>query len=516
MTKELKIKIGQMLMCGFHTPYADEQAKRLSEEFYLGNYILFARNFESFRQAGRMNEMLSRMVYEKTGIAPFISTDQEGGNSSRIIEGAALIPGAMAIAAARGDAESIGKSTARLLKAIGVNQNLAPVADVNSNPFNPIIGIRSYGDTVQKVEKYLLPQLHGIQAGGIMGTLKHFPGHGNVKSDSHLSVPHNDASKEELYSVDFETFRAAVKAGADAVMSCHVVFDALDSENPATLSKRIMTGLLRQEMGFEGVIMTDCLEMGAIGSTVGAGEGAVRAVEAGCDMLCVSHTYEAASSAFNALYKAVESGRISEERINASYERIIRMKQKYGVTQPFEFDEAKAEALINDQTAIKQNDLTSRNGVTLIRDGGALPFEFTRPVFMAPYCLALTGFDNPDKTPANFAKDAAKYFGGEEIVLPLKALTEEVKQKILSSEGDVYVVGLYNARFNPAQAEALELIHEKGKPVIAVILGAPYDICATNPTDTVICAYEYTALSVKNALEALKENKFYGQLPVDI
>jgi len=516
MTESLKRKIGQMLMAGFPSPVVDEQARRLVEDFSLGNFVLFARNFVDYEQTGKLCAELSRLAYEKNGVAPIISTDQEGGSTCRTVEGAALFTGSMATAAAAGDARYLGKNCAEVLASLGVNTDLAPVVDVNSNPMNPIIGTRSFGDTADKVKHYALDMLAGMREGGVLATVKHYPGHGNVNCDSHIGLPNNPADSEELYSVDFEPFRAAFAAGADALMSCHVVFDSIDSENPATVSRRIMTGLLRDEMHFEGIAMTDCLEMGAIAATYGTGEGAVRAVEAGCDLLCISHTYNAVSAAANALYAAVESGRLTEERIDLSYERIMRIKRKYNMLKPFVYGAAAADAIIHDPARIKKNAAISRDSITCLRDDGsnAIKLIKSKPAFISPCALALTGVDNEDISPANFAKAAHERFGGEYMVLPLNEMNDSVKAFINGSNAEVFVLGMYNGRFREGQLQALRLLEAKQKPLIVVTFGAPYDANVVASANLVIAAYEYTPLSMNSVLDALENGEFRGNLPV--
>ncbi len=510
---ELKKRVGQMIMAGFPTSAPDEQVTRLTEDFLVGNFVLFKRNFVNSNQTGKMCEGLSRIAFEKTGLAPIISTDQEGGSTCRCSEGAALIPGAMCVSAGQGDGKWLGESCARILTSLGVNTDLAPVLDVNSDPMNPIIGVRSFGDKVETVAKYGLDELCGMQKGGLLATIKHYPGHGNVNSDSHLTLPHNDAPASELYSVDFEPFRRAIASGADALMTCHVVFKSIDPDNPATLSKRIMTGLLREEMGFDGIAMTDCIEMNAIKETYGMGEGAVRAIEAGCDMLCVSHTYEAVKQAAEAVYAALESGRLTRERIDLSYERILRVKRKYGLDKPFVFDAQAARQLVTEPERIKKTRAINRAAITRMV-GPSRKIALSNPVFLSPFALSMTRDDNPDNEPDCLAREAQKRFGGEKVIFPLGEYNEEVARQVDAAQGDVYVLGVYNARFRPTQCEVYKQLKQKNKPVIVVLMGAPYDIMYFRDADEVLCAYEYTSASIDAVLDALSEDSYSGVLPV--
>ena len=513
MTQELKRKIGQMLMAGFPSPQVDEQARKLVHDFCLGNFVLFKRNFENSRQTGEMCEGLNALTYEDSGLAPIISLDQEGGNISRMVEGASLLPGAMSVSAADANGFEIGSICARVMTSHGVNANLAPVLDVNSDPMNPIIGFRSFGDTPETVIKYGVSELKGMNAGGMLATMKHFPGHGNVSGDSHLTLPVNNSDEATLRAVDFAPFKAAVEAGAEALMTCHVVFKDFDPDNPATLSRRIMTDYLRGELGFQGIVMTDCMEMGAIRDTIGTGEGAVRAVEAGCDMLCISHTYEAVSAAANALYAAVDSGRLSPERIEESYQRILRVKRKFGLDKPFVFDAAKGEAAIHNEADIRALRAVSRRGITRVYDDFKAP-DLSNPVFLSPNALCFTGNDNPEGMPDNFAYSAAKRLGGKSIIFPIDTVDDATKEAIDAARGSAFVLGLYNARFRPSQIEVYKLLKQKQVPVTVVLLGAPYDLGLLAGERNVIVSYEYTDASIKAVLNALTENAYYGRLPV--
>lgn len=518
MDKELRLKIGQMLMAGFPSPEVDTQAKRLIEDFYVGNFALFARNIVNARQISGLCSALSELVWQKTGYAPMLEVDQEGGVVCRLTEGAALLPGPMAIAAAKADARVIGKNCADTLLSVGINSNTAPVLDVNRDAMNPIIGARSFGDTVEAAERYGLGLMNGMRERGMIASVKHFPGHGNVKTDSHLAMPCNDADEKELREIDFAPFQSAFAMGADALMTSHVCFKNYDSKYPATLSHRIMTDLLRGEMGFEGVAISDCMEMGAIRTTYGTGEGAVLAVEAGCDILCFSHTYEAVAEAASALYAAVDSGRISPARIEQSYARIVRLKKKYHLLDVWHPDIEAARAVLYDPVRLEQHRSVSRKSITLVSDEGGIEClkSAKRPAFFAPESLALTGNEDEPKQPTNFSRMAAERFGGTGTVLQLNALDDASRAALLSPDYDVAVLGLYNARFREGQQQILRLLEAQPRPLVVVLLGAPYDAALVQRADAVIAAYEYTPMSVRAALDAIAENEFPGTLPVTL
>ncbi|XGV95924.1 MAG: glycoside hydrolase family 3 N-terminal domain-containing protein [Leptolyngbya sp. BL-A-14] len=261
-----------------------------------------------------------------------IAADVEEGVGQRFA-GATWFPPPMALAAvaqqspdrAEHYAEQLGRTTAQEARAIGLNWVLAPIVDVNNNPANPVINVRAFGETSSLVSQLITAFLHGAQQHPVLTAAKHFPGHGDTAVDSHLELPVLPHSLERLAQVEIPPFKAAIAAGVDAVMSAHLQIPALDSTYPATLSSRILTQELRQGLGFDGLIVTDALVMGAIANRYGANEAAVLAVEAGADVLLMPLDPE---GAIQAVCEAVESGRLEADHIQASVERLWRAKYK--------------------------------------------------------------------------------------------------------------------------------------------------------------------------------------------
>ncbi|MBR2942315.1 MAG: hypothetical protein IKB82_02850 [Clostridia bacterium] len=516
MNAQIKHKIGQMLSAGFPSPEVDEQARALVSRYAVGNFYLFGRNIINSSQTCDLCEALSALAYEANGVAPFIGIDQEGGAVSRIVDGASLIPGAMALGASPGaDVRQCGQNCGEVLTALGVTSPSSPVLDVNLEPLNPIIGARSFGDDPETVARLGTALMQGLTAGGQIATVKHYPGHGNVKSDSHLGVPVNDTDKATLDATEWLPFKRAFALGAEALMTSHVLYSKVDPKWPATLSKTIMTDILRGEQGFTGLVVTDCMEMDAIRKTYGVGEGAVLAVEAGCDLLTFSHTLEAVSQAAEALYAAVESGRITEARIDASYSRIMALKEKHGLLTPPVIDREKARRLADDPAKNALHQQISRNAVTLLQDNGGLAAfgQSNRPAFFAPPSFALTGAEDQKTNPLSFAKVAAAYFGGQSHVMPLNDYCEDMAAAV-AGDWDVAVIGLYNARFRDGQIKTLEALKATGKPVIVLLLGAPYDAPLAGECSALIAVHEYTNLSVRSILDALHTCTFTGVMPV--
>lgn len=519
MDAKVKHMIGQMIIAGFPSPRLDDQVRRLVEDFQVGNFALFARNLLTTEQICALTAELHQYVYEKNGLAAFIACDQEGGVVSRVGVGTALFPGAMAMtASACADPYRTGKNCSAALSALGIRGNFGPVLDVNIQPMNPIIGTRAYADNTADVIKYGVDMVRGMTEGGTMTAVKHFPGHGNTSSDSHLELPRNGCDPETLRRVEFAPFKEAFDAGADALMTCHVLFEQIDPEHPATLSKKIMTDLLRREMGFTGVALTDCMAMQAIQRTYGIGPGAVLAVNAGCDILCFSHTYESVAQAVTAIYEAVENGTISVERIQESYDRIVAMKKKYGVLTPPVIDVEHAKRVMQDPEVLAFNRQQSRESMLLQYDNGGLAAMRSgkRVRYFAPESIAVTGAEDAERAPTRLSELAVQRFGGESVVYPMSEFDDATAAAIADPEYDVAVLALYNARLRPSQQAILRALEADGRPLVVLLMGAAYDVPLVKRADALVVAHEYTWLAATSLLDVLKTGEFKGRLPVTL
>jgi len=514
MNLEMKKKIGQLLIAGFPSPEVDDQARALVNDFYVGNFAFFGRNIVTPAQTSKLCNDLTQLVHEKTGFSPFICADQEGGVVTRVNLGASLMPGTMSVNASGTDkAYELGANNGRVIRALGLSCTFAPILDVNLEPMNPIIGSRSFGDDHEVVAQLGIPMALGFQSSKILPSVKHFPGHGNVATDSHLDVPFNNTPRAVLEETEWQPFYKAFAQGVDGLMTCHVVYNDVDPEWPATLSYEIMTKLLREKMGFDGLALTDCMEMDAIRAHYGTGEGAVRALEAGCDLLTFSHTYEAVSKAANAIYEAVDSGRLSPERIEESYQRVLRYKEKYGLMEERHLDVEEARAEAYDPVKLELNHQVSLDSMTLISGNIDALLNAKNPAFFAPASIALTGAEDKEREPNYFSDRAVEVFGGKSYVIPMAELDEATKEAI-ASDYDVAVLGLYNCRFRPGQQDILRALEATDRPLIVVLLGAPYDKDFVKRCDGLVCAYEYTELATTTCIEALKANRFPGKLPI--
>ncbi|TDE41563.1 beta-N-acetylhexosaminidase [Nonomuraea mesophila] len=311
-----------------HARYGARTPAKVIRKYHLGGVILFPQNVRSTSQVVDLTNGMQRAA---KGVPLLVATDQENGPVSRMSALMTDFPGAGRIGATKDPSLSraVAAATGKELRALGVNLDFAPVADVNVNPRNPVIGTRAFGDDPKKVARMVSAAVKGFDDAKVAATAKHFPGHGDTSVDSHTGLPVIKHTKAEWERIDAPPFRAAIAAGVDAVMSAHIVFPKLDpSGDPATLSKPILTGLLREKLGFEGVISTDALNMGGARTKYDDGEVAVRAVLAGADLLLMPNDLP---EAHRAVLAAVKSGRISEQRLDESVTRLLTLKQSKGL-----------------------------------------------------------------------------------------------------------------------------------------------------------------------------------------
>jgi beta-N-acetylhexosaminidase len=308
--------------------YGAQTPAKVIAKYHLGGVILFPQNVKSVGQVVGLTNGLQRASKQ---VPLLIGTDQENGLVSRMSALMTDFPGAGEIGATGDPAYSraVAKATGEELRALGVNLDFAPVADVNINPRNPIIGRRAFGKDPKRVATMVSAAVKGFADADVAATAKHFPGHGDTSVDSHTGLPVIKHTRAEWEKIDAPPFKAAIDAGVDAVMSAHIVFPKLDpSGDPATLSKPILTGLLREKLGFNGVVSTDALNMAGVRQKYNDGEIAVRAVLAGADILLMPNDLP---KAYQAVLSAVKSGRISKQRLDQSVTRLLKLKQERGV-----------------------------------------------------------------------------------------------------------------------------------------------------------------------------------------
>lgn len=517
----LEQKIGQLLVIGFTGTELTKELREHIRKHHFGNIIYFARNLEGKEQIIELSRSLQELVLEVNGVPAFITIDQEGGMVTRIFDGGTFFPGNMAFASVGNPDYTYleGKYMAKELLNLGINFNLAPVLDVNNNSKNPVIGVRSYGDDPHQVAKFACEYIRGLQSEGVIATGKHFPGHGDTSVDSHFALPVIKHTMERLEEVELVPFKKAIESGIEAIMTSHILFKNLTSDNfPATLSPEILTGLLRNKLGFEGLIITDSMEMKAIAHGIGTAKGAVQAIIAGADLLCISHTEETQEEVFDALYDAVQSGVISEERINQSVKKIVSTKEKYKINNyKSHLNQLSKEEMEKHQKFAKE---ISRKSVTLVKRKQSpicTPKEKTLVISTAP--VALNAADAKLQERRTFAKLLADQIGGDYKIIGLEVEQEEITKLVKEAKKyDKIIIGTYNATVFISQGTLVNEIYKENKNVVAVALRNPYDIELYSQVPVFLTAYEYSQLSVQSLIYAMTEPSYtyVGKLPVTL
>ncbi len=354
-------------------PSAD--VEQLIAEEGIGGVILFAKNVGSPRQVAQLTNALQRMALRASRPPLLISIDQEGGFVVRIHEGATVFPSAMAIGATGSPAfaEQAGAITARELRAMGITVNHAPVLDVNTNPANPIIGVRAFGEDPEEVARLGVAYVAGLQGRGVLATAKHFPGHGDTHLDSHVALPTIGHDWKRLRAIELLPFQAAIAAGCDGIMTAHVAVPAIDPSGvPATLSPAALDGLLRRQLGFRGVVFTDSLRMGAIARHHSPGYAAFTAVRAGADVVLACGEVQQQREVIQALRRALERGTVSGDRIEASLARLTVVKKKYGILDRPLIDEDAVDQVVGSAEHLAVAQRIAESAITVVRDEARL------------------------------------------------------------------------------------------------------------------------------------------------
>ena len=333
-------KVGQLLVAGIDGLTPGEDGRIAIQDYKVGGIILFSRNVESAGQLVELTNGLKEL--NKNYVNLFVSVDEEGGRVSRMPREVTDLPSAYDYIQQGGDPYLRGEVLAEACRTFGFNMDFAPSLDVWSNPNNTVIGDRAFGTTVDDITTNGPDCAYGLMDAGMVPVVKHFPGHGDTAVDSHVGLPVVSKTAEQLLKEELLPFQLAIKGlslfrdrelnGVPAVMVSHILLTEVDPEYPATLSPKVIGGLLREDMGFDGMVVTDDLTMSALSDTYSMGETAVLALEAGCDLLLVCHKTENLTAAYDALLEAVNSGRVSMERLDESVRRILTVKHDYQIS----------------------------------------------------------------------------------------------------------------------------------------------------------------------------------------
>lgn len=510
----LEEKVGQIMVGFFRGGTLSASLQETLRTVRPGGVILYSStgNIESPSQVARLVVDLQRFVV-RTGTVPlFVAIDQEGGLVARITEGVTVFPGNMALGATGDEtlAEAQGRITARELRALGITWNYAPVVDVNSNPINPVIGIRSFGSDPETVGRLGIAMMRPYGTEGVLCAAKHYPGHGDTDVDSHLGLPMVKGDRHRIETVELAPFDAMAQAGVPAIMTAHVVVPALESDEglPATMSPAILGRLRRQ--GFEGLIVSDSLGMGALDQHWGTSEAAVRALAAGCDVLVFGadkgHDPEELREIFRDVVTAVRRGRIPETRLDDAVERILRAKAQTGVLQdplPREFFENQLATPEHLATAERM----AQKSVTLVRGKGLLP------LVGAPGTVPLV-WPADRKGAAEMLVRACPILSPR--YLSRDALPEQREALLESLQGiSLVVVGGYDLGRTPTWRDLVTDLDPRR--VLYLALRSPYDLLSVPEVRGYLCSYGDRPPSLR-ALGSVLDGARHpeGVLPVEL
>lgn len=517
----LQEKIGQLLVIGFDGYEYNEHLQEMIETYKAGNIILFSRNIKDLKQLHSLNKKLYKEIMTHTNTIPFMTIDQEGGMVTRIMQEATFFPGNMTLAATNSkNALIVGEMMGQELISLGLNFNLAPVLDVNNNPLNPVIGVRSYSDDPKVVSEFGVNYINGLKSTGVIATAKHFPGHGDTSTDSHYSmtiVPHD---RKRLYDVELVPFKAAIDNGIDAIMSAHVLFPAFEEkELPATLSYNVLTNLLRKELSFDGLIISDCMEMKAIDDYFTTAKAALMGIEAGLDLLCISHTFEKQRDAFKNIEQAVLSGRLPIEVLDEKVERILKYKNKindlvYSGFLNKEFDEVYG-LLTDSQNKIISQGIVD-NSLTLVK--GEVFKQTKKALLIAtePFATTIAEDKLSSRSIIDRVNEELPYL--DTIKIPVKLDYDLINSlKIKAYDYEQIIVCTYNANTYLSQVKLINEINSLDKDLHVISTRNPYDFLHLKHLKNFVSLYEYTPNSVRTIIKYLKGNIVpSGTMPVKL
>lgn len=492
--------IGHHLMVGFFGTEVTDELRAYVRRYQFSNFILFRRNVVNCDQLAALCDQLQRLSLEETGKPAIIATDQEGGAVSRLPDECAIVPTAMAVAAT-GDpayAHQAGVITGREMMALGVNCDLAPSVDVNCNPRNPVINVRSYGDTPEQVSAFACGMIRGLQAEGVMACAKHFPGHGDTDTDSHVGLPCVDKPMDVLEKCELAPFRAAIDAGVRAVMTTHILFPQLDASGvPATMSRPILTGLLREQLGFDGVIITDCMMMDAIAKHYGTVEGSVAACAAGADMICICHDLKLAGEACEAIERAIDEGRIDCAQMLESAARVDAEKNRLAAAPKPE----QSVAGCKEHAAA----VAAMRAAAVCHVGAPVPVLGDAPLFVASSPFKMSQASDAVDEKQSFAAWMQEEMGGAAITVGRSPTDEEIARVVdAAQQATGVVLGTCNAHLEPQQLAMMNALAAAGKPLAVVALRNGYDLAYLPEGACGFAVYEYIRESAENIARVLR------------
>ncbi|MGW2393237.1 glycoside hydrolase family 3 protein [Streptomyces lydicamycinicus] len=499
-------------------------AAELIAKYHVGGIIYFgwAHNTREPHQIAELSNGIQKAAAaQRVPVPVLISTDQEHGIVARVGAPATLFPGAMALGAggSRDDARTAARIAGEELFAMGIRQDYAPDADVNVNPANPVIGVRSFGADPQAVARMVAAEVKGYQGAGIASCAKHFPGHGDTDTDSHVGLPYIHHSAEEWERLDAPPFKAAIAAGIDSIMTAHIVVPAFDpSEDPATLSRPILTGILRERLGYDGVVVTDSLGMEGVRVKYGDARVPVLALKAGVDQLLNPPDL---AVAHGAVLTALKEGELTERDLDAKLLRILLLKERRGLFKDPYTTHRAVDRVVGTRAHLATADRIADRTTTLLRnDTGVLPLSRRREgrVLVAGVdAAAPSGTGGP---PTTVLARALTELGFTATALstgqtPTQQRIDEAVAAL--RERDAVVVATYNVTAASGQRKLVEALLATGKPVVQLAVRNPYDIAQLTGVTAALASYSWTDVELRAAARVIAGLRSpAGRLPVPI
>lgn len=498
----LRQKIAQMIMVTLHGAALNEPSRTFLQTIQPGAVSLFSDNVVSVESVATLTNAMQQAILDAGGLPLIIAVDQEGGVVSRLAPeaGFTLFPPPMLLGAAGPSAsQQMGVAMAEELAAVGVNMNLAPVADLETEPDNNIMARRMFGSDPDMVGSAVAGYISGLQMMNVMATVKHFPGHGDTTTDSHAALPRIDLDRERVEAVELEPFRRAIAAGVQAVMVGHLWYPALDPtpSMPASLSRAVITDLLRLELGFDGLVITDAMDMNAVDLTYNFYDAVILAVQAGVDILALGPAtgLDVTRAAIERIAVEVEAGTIDEARIDQSVRRILEAKARYGVLswQPADVERAVDNVDADGHAALIAD--VYRQGITLAADR-----EDLVPVDTASRLAIIflaTRYQIRDACSAHAPPERTQWVG----VSDEPSQEEILWARSAAADADTVIVFTQNAVQNPAQQALVNAL--PADRTVAVAIWSPYDWQTYPLVSTYIATYSPARPAVPAACDLL-------------